>query len=81
MEKHLFFDENDQPVEFILKAKFQVDDTSYVAMVPSEDIDGHIYILRQDFDENGNGIFVGIDDDELNDAVEVYEELIKDKMQ
>lgn len=81
MQKQLFYDESGNPVEFIIKAKFSIDDTDYVAMVPVDDIEPLVYILRIDLDEEGNEILVGIDDDELDEAVEVYEELIKDKLQ
>lgn len=80
-ERHLFYDELGNEVEFIVKAKFSLDDTDYVAMLPADDIDSVTYILRIDLDDNGDEILVGIDDDELTDAEEAYEELLKETLQ
>lgn len=80
-ERHLFYDELGNEVEFIVKAKFTLDDTDYVAMLPAEDIESATYILRIELDENGEEILVGIDDDELKEAEEAYEELLKENLQ
>ena len=80
-ERHLFYDELGNEVEFIVKAKFSLDDTDYVAMLPADDIDSSTYILRIELDDNGEEILVGIDDDELKDAEEAYEELLKENLQ
>ncbi|MBC8590669.1 DUF1292 domain-containing protein [Wansuia hejianensis] len=80
-EKHLFYDELGNEVEFIVKAKFTLDDTDYVALLPADDIESATYILRIDFDENGHEVFAGIDDDELKEAEEAYEELLKQNLQ
>lgn len=80
-ERHLFYDELGNEVEFIVKAKFSLDDTDYVAMLPADDIDSATYILRIELDDNGEEILVGIDDDELKDAEEAYEELLKENLQ
>ena len=37
MEKTVFYDEKGRACEFIIDAKFSIDDTSYVAMHPAED--------------------------------------------
>jgi hypothetical protein len=68
-------------MEFIIKAKFSLDDTDYVAMLPADDIESATYILRIELDDNGDEILVGIDDDELEEAEEAYEELIKEHLQ
>ncbi|EFI42440.1 MULTISPECIES: DUF1292 domain-containing protein [Peptoniphilus] len=81
MERHLFYDENNEPVEFIVKAKFTVDDTDYVAMLPADDLEPLIYILKIEVDDAGNEFLVGIEDEELEEATAVYEELMKDKLQ
>ena len=81
MQRQLFFDELGNPIEFMVKAKFQLNDTSYVAMLPAEELDSDIYILKIDLNENGEEILVGIDDDELAEAAEVYEELMQKRMQ
>jgi hypothetical protein len=80
-ERHLFYDELGNEIEFIVKAKFTLDDTDYVAMLPAEDIESMTYILRIDFDDNGEEILMGIDDEELKEAQEAYEELLKKNLQ
>lgn len=79
MGKYLFYDENNEPVEFILEGKFEINETPYVAMLPAKDLKGDIYILRIDKDMDGNEVLVGIEDDELEEAIEVYEELLSEK--
>lgn len=81
VEKHLFYDELGNEMEFIVKAKFTLDDIDYVAMLPADDIESATYILRIEIDENGDEILVGIDEDELRDAEEAYEELIQENLQ
>ncbi len=81
MERHLFYDELGNEIEFLVKAKFKLDDTEYVAMLPADDIESETYILRIELDGNGDEMLVGIDDDELKDAEEVYEELLKENLQ
>ena len=80
-QRHLFYDELGNEMEFIIKAKFSLDDTDYVAMLPADDIESATYILRIELDDNGDEILVGIDDDELEEAEEAYEELIKEHLQ
>lgn len=80
-ERHLFYDELGNEIEFLVKAKFTLDDTDYVAMLPADDIESATYILRIELDDNGDEILVGIDDEELKDAEEAYEELIKESLQ
>ena len=48
-------------------------------MLPAKDLKGDTYILRIDKDMDGNEVLVGIEDDELEEAVEVYEELLREK--
>ncbi len=81
MERQLFFDELGNPIEFVVKAKFQLNDTNYVAMLPAEELESAVYILRIDLDENGEEVLAGIDDEELEGAVQVYEELMQNRMQ
>lgn len=80
-ERHLFYDELGNEIEFIVKAKFTLDDTDYVALLPAEDIESYTYILRIEIDDNGDELLVGIDDEELNEAQEAYEELMKENLQ
>ena len=81
VERHLFYDELGNEVEFIVKAKFSLDDTDYVAMLPAEDIESATYILRIDIDDNGDEVLVGIDDAELEEAEGAYEELLRENLQ
>ena len=37
MDKQVFFDEKGQKFEFIIRAKFEIDNKAYVAMSPIED--------------------------------------------
>ena len=80
-ERHLFYDELGNEIEFIVKAKFSLDDDDYVALLPADNIESYTYILRVELDENGDEYLVGIDDDELLDAQETYEELMKENLQ
>lgn len=80
-EKHLFYDELGNEIEFVVKAKFSLDDIDYVALLLAEDIESSTYILRVEIDENGEEFLMGIDDEELNQAQEVYEELSKENLQ
>ena len=68
-------------VEFVVKAKFSIDDTDYVAMLPAKELDSYTYILKIDLDENGEEVLAGIDDDELEEAKKVYEELESKRLQ
>lgn len=81
MERQLFYDELGNPVEFIVRGKFTVDETDYVAMVPAEDLEPVIYILKIEFDEDGQEVLVGIEDDELEIASSAYEELMREHLQ
>ncbi len=77
MEKLKFYDENGKEVEFLLDARFTLDDTDYVALY-TDDEEPEIYILRVEIDEEGNEFLKGIDDKELEEAVEAYEQLSSD---
>jgi hypothetical protein len=80
-ERHTFYDELGNEIEFVVKAKFSLDDTDYVALLPANEIDAKTYILRIEMDDEGDEILVGIDDDELEEAKDVYEELVKENLQ
>ncbi|WP_409228392.1 DUF1292 domain-containing protein [Gudongella sp. SC589] len=80
-ERHTFYDELGNEIEFVVKAKFSLDDTDYVALLPANEIDAMTYILRIEMDDEGDEILVGIDDDELEEAKDVYEELVKENLQ
>ncbi|CDZ74925.1 hypothetical protein ING2D1G_0766 [Peptoniphilus sp. ING2-D1G] len=76
MEKQVFYDEKGKVQEFDIKAKFSLDDKDYVAMEPVENSDNLIYLLRIETDENDEEYLIGIDDEELQEARDAYEELL-----
>ncbi len=81
-ERILLFDELGKEQEFIVIATFGMDDEDYAALMPVDDIESPTYILRMETDENGDILFAGIDDDEeLEDAIEAYEEMQKENLQ
>ncbi|MBU5254924.1 DUF1292 domain-containing protein [Tissierella praeacuta] len=81
-EKIILLDELGQEQEFVILATFGLDDEDYAALMPSNDIDGPTYILRMDRDDMGELLLVGIDDDEeLQEAIDAYEEMQKENLQ
>lgn len=81
-EKIVLLDELGQEQEFIILATFGLDDSDYAALLPADDIEGLTYILRMEIDESGETILSGIEDDEeLQDAIDVYEEIQKKNLQ
>lgn len=81
-EKIVLLDELGQEQEFIILATFGLDDSDYAALLPSDDIEGLTYILRMEIDENGETVLSGIDDEEeLQDAIDVYEEIQQENLQ
>ncbi|MDX9917472.1 MAG: DUF1292 domain-containing protein [Gudongella sp.] len=81
-EKHVFYDELGNEIEFFVKAKFTLDDTDYVALLNADQLDTLTYLLKLDMDENGDPIFTTIDDEEEFEEVKTaYEELSRDHLQ
>jgi uncharacterized protein YrzB (UPF0473 family) len=81
-ERIFLLDELGKEQEFIILATFGLDDEDYAALMPADDIESPTYILRMETDENGDMLFAGIDDDEeLEDAIEAYEEMQKENLQ
>lgn len=81
-EKHVFYDELGNEIEFLVKAKFSLDDTDYVALLNADQLDTMTYLLKLELDENGEAIFVTIDDeDEFEEVKSAYEELSKEHLQ
>ena len=77
MERFEAYDENGKKIIFELVETFGMNDSEY-AVLNSED-DVHTYILKIIYDKDGNINLEGIDDEELSDAIEVYEELKSEK--
>lgn len=81
-ERIILLDELGKEQEFVILATFGLDDDDYAALMPADDIEGPTYILRMERDENGELLLAGIDDDEeLQDAIEAYEEMQKENLQ
>lgn len=80
-QRFLFYDELGNKIEFLVKAKFTLDDTDYAALLPADDIESEVYILRVELDEDGDAVFASIDGDELSEAIDTYEELLKKNLQ
>ncbi|WP_236913277.1 DUF1292 domain-containing protein [Clostridium sp. Cult1] len=81
-EKIVLLDEMGNRIEFQLLATFGLDDYEYAALLPVDDMESLTYLLRIEYDDEGEPILVGIDDDdELKDVIKVYEEIQKEKLQ
>lgn len=78
----MLLDEFGKEQEFIILATFGLDDNDYAALLPTNDMEGLTYILRMETDENGELLLTGIDDEEeLQDAIDVYEEIQQENLQ
>lgn len=77
MERFEAFDENGKKIIFELVETFGMNDSEYAVLNSNNDI--NTYILKIIYDKDGNINLEGIDDDELSDAIEIYEELKSEK--
>lgn len=81
-ERITLLDELGKEQEFVILATFGLDDEDYAALMPADDIESPTYILRMERDQDGELLLVGIDDDdELQDAIEAYEEMQRESLQ
>ena len=81
-DKIMLLDEFGKEQEFIILATFGLDDVDYAALLPADDMEGLTYILRMETEDNGELVLTGIDDDEeLQDAIDVYEEIQQENLQ
>ena len=81
-DKIVLLDEMGNRIEFQVLATFGLDDFEYAALLPVDDMESLTYLLRIEYDDEGEPILVGIDDDdELKDVIKVYEEIQKEKLQ
>lgn len=81
-DKITLLDEQGKEQEFIILATFGLDDENYAALIPAENMEGSIYILRMEEDNEGNLLLIGIEDDkELEDAIDAYEEIQNENLQ
>lgn len=74
--KILLHDDDGNEIELIVEATFEIDTDNYVVMYESEE-DEDYYIMKYSEDNEGNFVFTGLDDEELREAQEAYEELDK----
>lgn len=72
--KILLHDDDGNEIELIVEATFEIDTDKYVVMYESEK-DEDYYIMKYSEDNEGNLVFTGLDDEELREAQEAYEEL------
>lgn len=81
-EKIMLTDEMGEEKEFIILATFGLDDDDYAALLPADDIESPTYILKMEESQDGEVILMGIDDEEeLQAAIEVYEEIESENLQ
>ena len=74
--KILLHDDDGNEIELIVEATFEIDTDKYIVMYQSEE-DEDYYIMKYSEDNEGNLVFTGLDDEELREAQEAYEELDK----
>ena len=74
--KILLQDDNGNDIELFVEATFEIDTDKYVVMYESEE-DEDYYIMKYTEDNEGNLVFTGLDDEELREAQEAFEELDK----
>lgn len=77
MERFEAFDEYGKKIIFELVETFGMNDSEYAVLNSNNDV--NTYILKIIYDKDGNINLEGIDDDELSDAIEIYEELKSEK--
>ncbi|MDI9502909.1 MAG: DUF1292 domain-containing protein [Tissierellia bacterium] len=76
------YDESGNRQSFRILDVFGMDDQDYAVLLPENNHNDQTYILRIEIDENGQQYFAGIDDEEeLEDAIRIYEELKNDMLQ
>lgn len=69
-------DENGNEQSFEVMATFDIEDKEYAVLFPlsNDELEDEAYILRIEYDENGELLLVNIEDEEeFENAVAVYE--------
>lgn len=67
-------DDSGEEKEFEVLATFEVEDNEYAVLFPIEEDEEEAYILRMEYDKDGELILVNIEDtDEFEDVVAAYE--------
>lgn len=76
MEIIELFDENNNPTKFYLVDTFGINEDNYVVL---EDMDEEEYYILKTQEKDGELFIYDIDnEDEFNEALEVYEELLEE---
>lgn len=79
-DKHetiILIDEDGNEIEFEVIATFDIEDREYAVLLPVNEEEEEAYILKIEYDEDGNMILVNIEDKaEFDDAAAVYEAII-----
>ncbi|WP_077367756.1 DUF1292 domain-containing protein [Anaerosalibacter sp. Marseille-P3206] len=76
----LLLDENGDEVEFEVSATFGLDESKYAVLFPIDHVEGDAFILKIEYDDKGEMILTGIDDEqELEDVIFTYETFIKEE--
>ncbi|WP_427339142.1 DUF1292 domain-containing protein [Caloranaerobacter sp. DY30410] len=79
-DKHetiILIDDEGNEIEFEVIATFDIEDREYAVLLPVNEEEDEAYILKIEYDEDGNMILVNIEDkSEFDDAVAVYEAII-----
>ncbi len=76
-------DENGNEQKFEVMATFDIEESEYTVLfpLPKEESEEGAYILRIEYDDNGELILVNIEDEkELENAIAVYEALADDML-
>lgn len=82
MDKIELMDESGNVEEFQIIDTFGMDDSDYAVLILANDSESDTFIFRIEYDKTGEVMLVGIEDDEeFNDAVNIYEELKNEKIQ
>lgn len=77
METIILTDDQGEEKEFELQDTFGMDEDDYAVFLSLDD-ESLMYILRIDHTTDGDVYFTSVDDDELEDLIEVYEELLSE---
>ncbi|WP_069649444.1 DUF1292 domain-containing protein [Caloranaerobacter ferrireducens] len=79
-DKHetiILIDDDGNEIEFEVIATFDIEDREYAVLLPVNEEEEEAYILKIEYDEDGNMILVNIEDKaEFDDAAAVYEAII-----
>ncbi|QIB26488.1 DUF1292 domain-containing protein [Caloranaerobacter azorensis] len=70
-------DDEGNEIEFEVIATFDIEEREYAVLLPVNEEEDEAYILKIEYDEDGNMILVNIEDkSEFDDAAAVYEAII-----